>query len=156
VSNQWRVRWSIAAVNDLDEIIEYIALRDSPGAAARMHSTIVQQVDTLSTNARRGCIMPELRDIGVREFRELIVSPCRICFSIAKREVVLYSLRVKTPPHPDPLPRWGEGRVRGKGGFSSVTSITGILDGRRDLEEILINRALGLCSHDPDLGGGSA
>ena len=123
MSNQWRVRWSIAAVNDLDEIIEYIALRDSPGAAARMHSTIVQQVDTLSTNARRGCIMPELRDIGVREFRELIVSPCRICFSIAKREVVLYSLRVKTPPHPDPLPRWGEGRVRGKGGFSSVTSI---------------------------------
>jgi len=35
----------------------------------------------------------------------------------------VYSLRVKTPPHPDPLPRWGEGRVRGKGGFSSVTSI---------------------------------
>ena len=37
--------------------------------------------------------------------------------------LIIYSLRVKTPPHPDPLPRWGEGRVRGKGGFSPVTSI---------------------------------
>ena len=38
---------------------------------------------------------------------------------------LIYSLRMKTPPHSDPLPPMGRGqRVRGKGGFSSVTSIT--------------------------------
>jgi len=66
---------------------------------------------------------------------------------------------VKTPPHPNPLPRWGEGRVRGKGGFSPVTSISpaGGLIREPAVEFLKVPRGIdarnrsGQRSHDPIL-----
>jgi len=52
--------------------------------------------------------VPELKDVGITDYRELISAPYRIFYRITGR----------------------------------VVSILGVLDGRRDLEEILIHRAI--------------
>jgi plasmid stabilization system protein ParE len=52
--------------------------------------------------------VPELKSVGVTEYRELIVSPYRVFFRIYENEV----------------------------------GVVGVLDGRRDLEETLIRRAM--------------
>ena len=38
----------------------------------------------------RGRIPPELERIGIREFRELILKPYRIIYSMAKNQVLVY------------------------------------------------------------------
>jgi toxin ParE1/3/4 len=108
VAKAFRLKWAPVAFQDLDDIIDYIAAHDGPGAAADLYSRIKKRVDTLSKHPRRCRVVPELKLVGVAEYRELIVPPYRVFFRIAGNEV----------------------------------GIIGVLDGRRDLEEMLIRRAL--------------
>jgi toxin ParE1/3/4 len=108
VPRKYEVIWTDTAVRDLDCILEYVTARDSVGAAIHLYEKLTERIDGLSTTPARCRVVPEVREIGVAEFRELLVGPYRIPFRIAENKVVL----------------------------------VGVLDGRRDLEEILIERAL--------------
>ena len=88
--------------------MDYIAAMDGPDASVLVYDKVKKRTRTLSTNPRRCRIVPELRSVGVMEYRELIVSPYRVFFRIDGKNV----------------------------------GIIGILDGRRDLEETLIRRAM--------------
>ena len=105
---KFRVLWTDAATDDLDRILEYIAARDSVDAAVRVFERLTGRIEGLSSTPTRCRVVPEIREIGVTEFRELLVGPYRIPFRIVANKVVL----------------------------------VGVLDGRRDLEEVLIERAL--------------
>lgn len=105
---RYRIQWAPAALCDLDEIIDYVALRRGADIAAKLYVNLKSRVGTLATQPARGRVVPELRAVGVTEYRELIVAPYRICFRITGREV----------------------------------GIVSVLDGRRDVEETLIHRAL--------------
>ena len=96
------------AFQDLDEIVDYIAAQDGPEAAARIFGNIKSRIRTLATHPNRCRVVPELRSVGVTEYRELIVAPYRVFFRVGGREI----------------------------------GIVGVLDGRRDLEETLIRRAM--------------
>ena len=104
----YRILWAPVAAEDLDHIIDYIAAQDGPDAAAKVYDKVKKRTQTLSTHPKRCRIVPELRSMGVMEYRELIVSPYRVFFRIDEKDV----------------------------------GIIGILDGRRDLEETLIRRAM--------------
>lgn len=104
----YQVEWAPVAIRDLDNILEYVALQDGPERAGRLYARILGRADTLSQFPRRCRVVPELRDIGITDYRELIFPPFRLFF-----------------------------RIRGR-----VVSIVGVLDARRDIEEILIARAL--------------
>ena len=104
----YRVQWAPVAAQDLDDIIDYIAAQDGPDEAVRVYDKINNRTRTLRTHPKRCRIVPELRSVGVMEYRELIVSPYRVFFRIDE----------------------------------STVGITGVLDGRRDLEETLIRRAM--------------
>lgn len=104
----YRIRWAPVAFRDLDEIIDYIAAQDGPDVAAGIYEKIKARIRTLSSHPGRCRVVPELKSVGVTEYRELIVSPYRVFFRIDDREV----------------------------------GILGVLDGRRDLEETLVRRAL--------------
>ena len=108
MSEKFRVQWAPIAIQDLHGIIDYIATRDSSDAAMHIHESIIARVDSLMAHPRRGRIVPELKDFGIMEYRELIAAPYRVFY-----------------------------RITGQ-----VVSILGVLDGRRDLEEMLVNRAL--------------
>jgi plasmid stabilization system protein ParE len=108
VTRGYRVLWAPIAAQDLDDLIDYIAAQHGPDAAVRVYDKVKKRTQTLSTHPKRCRIVPELRSVGVMEYRELIVSPYRVFFRIDEKDV----------------------------------GIIGVLDGRRDLEETLIRRAM--------------
>ena len=106
---KYRIRWAEAALQDVEFILDYIVAHDGPVAATHVYELIVNRVEKLALNPERGRVVPEIREIGIIDFRELIEKPYRICYRVNVREVVIVS----------------------------------VLDGRRDLERILIDRAMG-------------
>lgn len=105
---RFEVVWTRAAIVDLDLLFEYVAEDSGPERAIKLYDKICAKVESLSTLPRRGRVVPELKDIAVHEFRELIFGRYRLVFRLDGRKVVLI----------------------------------GILDARRDLEAILVDRAL--------------
>ncbi|HLE68559.1 MAG TPA: type II toxin-antitoxin system RelE/ParE family toxin [Vicinamibacteria bacterium] len=79
-----------------------------PDAPERLYSSIVQRVSTLSQSPKRARVVPELKDVGIRDYRELILAPYCIPF-----------------------------RISGK-----VVAVLGVFDSRRELNELLLKRAL--------------
>jgi toxin ParE1/3/4 len=108
VDERFEVFWSRSAIRDLDDILDYVAASRGADAAAQLYSGIVKRVATLSQLPRRARAVPELKDVGIREYRELIVAPYRI-----------------------------PSRISGK-----IVAVLGIFDGRRELSELLLKRAL--------------
>lgn len=100
--------WTRTAVRDLDEILGYIAEERGAGEALQLYETIRRSIASLATMPRRCRYIPELHDIGLFEYREIIERPYRLVFRIVDREVVILAM----------------------------------LDSRRDLEELLIQRAI--------------
>ncbi len=101
-----RVEWSPVAVADLEDILEFIARRESPERATHLYEGIARRIASLGTHPLRGRVVPELKRIGVTAYRELVVAPYRIFF------------RVDGP----------------------VDGIVGVLDGWRDVAEVLAMR----------------
>ena len=101
-----RVEWSPIAVADLEDILEFIARRESADRAEQLHAGMAQRIASLAAHPLRGRIVPELKRIGVTTYRELVVAPYRIFF------------RVDGP----------------------LVGIVGMLDGRRDIAEVLAMR----------------
>ena len=104
------VTWSETAVKDLEAILEYVAFHEDPARAQTLYRTLRERIATLTRFPRRARVVPELKAMGLTDFRELLVRPYRIFFRLEGRTVVLL----------------------------------GVLDGRRDLDQLLIDRALRL------------
>ena len=96
------------AKQDLLQLHKYVALNDSLEKADRLIDDLQRTCSRLKTMPERGRIPPELERIGIREFRELILKPYRIIYSMAKNQVLVYC----------------------------------VLDGRRDLQDLLEERLL--------------
>lgn len=108
MSESHDVIWAPNAIRDLDDILGYVATSRGADDAERLYLKIVPRIKSLSRLPRRARLVPELLRVGVREYRELIVSPYRILFRIVGQTV----------------------------------AILGVLDGRRDLSELILKRAL--------------
>lgn len=104
----FQIVWTQSSNSDLDDILDYIAGRDSIDRALELYENLRKRIATLSSLPQRCRYVPELKAIGLMDFRELIFPPYRIFFRLVEKKVVLL----------------------------------GVLDSRRDLEEILIQRAL--------------
>ena len=96
------------AQQDLLQLHKYVTLNDSLEKADRLIDDLQRTCSRLKTMPERGRIPPELERIGIREFRELILKPYRIIYSMAKNQVLVYC----------------------------------VLDGRRDLQDLLEERLL--------------
>ena len=90
---------------DLKEIVNYIAI-DNPENALRIFQKIKKNASSLYTMPERCRIVPELKEQGIMQYRELIVKPWRIIFRIAEKKVYILS----------------------------------VLDSRRNIEDILLER----------------
>jgi len=85
-----QIEWAEPALNDLDEIAEYIAL-DKPSAAENLVKEIFKSVKILKQFPESGRCPPELPETGCRE---LIVGPCRVFYRVEKKQVyILYVMR---------------------------------------------------------------
>jgi plasmid stabilization system protein ParE len=88
---KYEIVWSAIAENDLKSIIETIA-GDSPVDALRIFGQLKQKASGLYTFPERGRIVPELRDHGILQYRELIVPPWRILYRISEKQVYVLSV----------------------------------------------------------------
>jgi toxin ParE1/3/4 len=109
MSNSFDIIWTETACEDLDWIIEYIASREGVKKALSIYESFLEKIKTLEAHPARCRIVPQLKEMGLSEFRELIFRPYVVFFHIKKRKVILL----------------------------------GVLDSRRDLAALLMERALG-------------
>ena len=91
MSKKYDVEWSNIAENDLKNIVEYIA-DDSPPNALKIFKRIKQKASNLYTSPERGRIVPEIRDQGILQYRELVISPWRILYRISEKSVLVLSV----------------------------------------------------------------
>lgn len=107
MSKQYQVIWTPTAERDLIDILEYI-VADSVSAAKKIAQNIQKKAETLDSFPERGRIVPELQNIGILGYRELIVKPWRLVYRVEQQTVYVLA----------------------------------VLDSRRDLESILLERLL--------------
>ena len=86
-----QVFWTDVAENDLKDIIGYISIRN-PYNAQKILKKIKSNAPNLYTFPERGRIVPELQEQGISQYRELIISPWRLIYRIAEKEVYVLSL----------------------------------------------------------------
>jgi len=71
-----KIVWTEPALDQLDEIAEYIAL-DKPDAARELVARVFKQVDRLAQFPNSGREAPELPE---SIYREVVCSPCRVFY----------------------------------------------------------------------------
>ena len=85
-----QVIWTEPALEDLNEIAEYIAL-DKPDAAKRLVREVFNKVKRLEDFPKSGRKPIEL---DKTRYREVIIPPCRIFYRIEDEKVfILYVMR---------------------------------------------------------------
>ena len=84
----YNVLWADVARDDLDDIANYIAEEDGIDAALNIVCRLEQRAKKLVSMPKRGVIVPELRDIGVLQYRQLTEKPWRILYRIIHGETV--------------------------------------------------------------------
>ena len=88
---EYEVYWAKTAEEDLSAIIEYIH-SDNPLAAIDNLKRIKGKVSDLNSFPQRGRILPELKEYGILQYRELIVPPWRIIYRITELQVYVLSV----------------------------------------------------------------
>ena len=84
--------WTEPALDDLDQIAEYIAL-DKLSAAQDLVRKVFEKVDRLSDSPNSGRKVPELTP---SKYKEVIVGPCRIFYRVSEEAVyILHVMRVE-------------------------------------------------------------
>ncbi|MGI9318486.1 MAG: type II toxin-antitoxin system RelE/ParE family toxin [bacterium] len=81
-----KVVWTEPALQDLNDIAEYIAL-DKFSAAEKLVSKVFSRVELLEDSPNSGRKPPELKRNS--RYREVIVGPCRIFYRPTKKETVI-------------------------------------------------------------------
>ena len=85
-----QVIWTDPALEDLNEVAEYIAL-DKLNAAKRLVREVFKKVKRLENFPKSGRKPPEL-DKTI--YREIIIPPCRVFYRIEEEKVfILYVMR---------------------------------------------------------------
>ncbi len=85
-----QIIWTEPALQDLNEIAEYIAL-DKPGAARKLVNKIFIATERLEEFPKSGRKPPELNS---SRYLEIVLNPCRIFYRTEKTKVyILYVMR---------------------------------------------------------------
>ena len=85
-----QVIWTDPALEDLNEVAEYIAL-DKLNAAKRLVREVFKKVKRLENFPKSGRKPPEL---DKTRYREIIIPPCRVFYRIEEEKVfILYVMR---------------------------------------------------------------
>ncbi|MGN8225407.1 type II toxin-antitoxin system RelE/ParE family toxin [Gracilimonas sp. BCB1] len=71
-----RIIWTESALNELDEIADYISL-DNPAAAKKLVRSAFEKIECLASHPKSGKLVEEI-DNSI--YREVVFSPCRIFY----------------------------------------------------------------------------
>ena len=85
---QFEVIWTKSAQFDLESIIEYIKT-DNLNIAKKVFFEIKKECDSLYCSPQRNRIVPELQQIGILKYREIIHKRWRILYKIDTEKVYI-------------------------------------------------------------------
>jgi plasmid stabilization system protein ParE len=88
---KYSIHWTKIAETDLEAIIEYIAYENIQ-AADELLENIKTLVSELTSFPERSRIVPELREFGMKKFRELIYKHWRIIYCISDESIAIYAI----------------------------------------------------------------
>lgn len=88
---KYEVYWARIAEEDLSAIIEYIH-SNNPLAAKDSLQRIKTRVLDLNSFPQRGRVVPEFKEHGILQYRELIIPPWRIIYRISELRVYVLSV----------------------------------------------------------------
>ena len=80
------------AERDLEGITEYIERHDSSESADYVYDRIKDAMLKLETLPSRGRVVPELKDVGVTDYREVLFKPYRIVYFVSERRVYVHCI----------------------------------------------------------------
>jgi toxin ParE1/3/4 len=85
----YKIEITEQAIRDLEELYDYIYLKDVPGKVEYVIDKIESIVNELVDYPNRGVYPIELREIGIKEFREVFFKPYRIIYRIIKDTIYI-------------------------------------------------------------------
>ena len=91
MKKSYDVIWAERAEKDLYDIVTYIA-KNSPTQAKKILTKIKKVTSSLFHQPMRGRIIPELREQGILQYRELIIPPWRVMYRISEPMVFVVSV----------------------------------------------------------------
>ncbi len=82
--------WTAPALNDLNEIAEYIALSNL-AAAKNLTQKVFDKITRLESHPKSGKVPLELKNLN---YREIVVNPCRVFYKVENNHVyILHVMR---------------------------------------------------------------
>jgi len=81
MKKKYNIKWASPALDDLDEIIEYIS-KTNLTYSIKVMDKIYEQVNKLDINPERCRIVPEFEKYGYLIYRQLIVDYWKVIFKI--------------------------------------------------------------------------
>lgn len=95
-----RVIWTEPALQELDEIADYISL-DNPRAAKKLVQTAFERIEHLVTHPKSGKKVGELTP---SIYREIVLPPCRIFYRLENEILyIIHVIREEQLLHPEIL-----------------------------------------------------
>ncbi len=77
---------------DLSEIDEFIEFHDSAERADAVFDKLKESIQKLDSLPGRGRIVPELREVGVKEYREIDNKPYRVLYFVSGGKVIVHGI----------------------------------------------------------------
>lgn len=78
------------AKTDLQELYAFVADHDAPLKADQLLDKLETLVDSLVQFPERGAVTKELRDLGIRDYREVYFKPYRVIYRVIGLNVYVY------------------------------------------------------------------
>lgn len=78
------------AQTDLQDLYDYVAERDAPAKADAPLDKLEALITSLCNFPERGAVTKELRDLGIRDYREVYFKPYRVIYRVRDSQVFVY------------------------------------------------------------------
>ena len=87
-----KVLWSFDAKADIAEIVGYIKEMAGAKIARQVYERVQEKIDKSISYPESYRVVPELAEIGVFEYREIIEAPWRVFFRTTENEIRIVSI----------------------------------------------------------------
>ena len=88
---RYKVYWTKEATLDLWEIVDYIS-KDRISPAKSIYKKVKLKCRELNTSPERYRRVPELLDVGIENYREIILSPYRVIYKLTESNVYIIAV----------------------------------------------------------------
>lgn len=78
-----------SALQDLQDILDYVAAHDVPGKDDYVMSKMEEVIESLAAFPERGSHPKELLALGIRDYRQTFFKPYRVIYQVAARTVTV-------------------------------------------------------------------